>query len=260
MKNRGKVRILDDLVRIVDFNAADAPATPAKVFEVAGVGSRLAGGAIDLFIAAAPVFPIMAHHLDVKGVDDVLNDRFLWNEYAGYALLALLFFLLLKILTEWLFDGQTPGKNMLRLRVVGNDGCRATLGQTILRNLLLPVDFFVGIRTMEQDELRCRVGDRRARTCVIADRPFRDMLAALNLPPGVYSTSEIGSLVRSLLARRDLIAPENAAVLAHDLAQYLEETAPTKDDFYLQRLLEEKKYMEYLAKRVEYEKAAAGPK
>lgn len=73
--------------------------------------------------------------------------------------------------------GQTLGKRLLGIRVVGQDGRRPTLGAVVLRNLLrppllLPAAYVVGSIVLLVTPRRQRVGDLLAGTVVIeAPRP-----------------------------------------------------------------------------------------
>jgi uncharacterized RDD family membrane protein YckC len=67
--------------------------------------------------------------------------------------------------------GATPGKRLLRLRVIRQDGEQMTVWASLIRNILRPVDllFFgvVGIISMSTTEQRQRLGDRAAHTIVV---------------------------------------------------------------------------------------------
>lgn len=71
-------------------------------------------------------------------------------------------------------NGQTLGKRLLRIRVVSQDGGRASWGQVLGRNLLrivdvLPVVYIVGLITIlaTGEGRRQRVGDLAAHTLVV---------------------------------------------------------------------------------------------
>ncbi len=67
--------------------------------------------------------------------------------------------------------GATPGKRALHLRVVSVDGGSITVGQAVVRSLLLLVDTFlvglVGLIVATSSDRRQRVGDRVAKTVVV---------------------------------------------------------------------------------------------
>lgn len=73
--------------------------------------------------------------------------------------------------------GQSPGKRLFHLRVVGDEGSPLTLLQSLARNLLrmvdvLPTNYIVGLLTMLNSRHGKRLGDIVAGTVVIRlDRP-----------------------------------------------------------------------------------------
>lgn len=71
--------------------------------------------------------------------------------------------------------GATPGKRMLRLRVLRENGEPITIWASLIRNALRPVDLFfsgfVGIISYSTSEERQRLGDRVAGTIVVQRPP-----------------------------------------------------------------------------------------
>jgi uncharacterized protein len=86
-------------------------------------------------------------------------------------------------LTEWRW-GQTIGKNAAGIEVRSLDGAeRLTFGQASIRNLLRIVDFFViGEVLVVATERKQRLGDRAARTIVVARKPARARSTAIPAP------------------------------------------------------------------------------
>jgi hypothetical protein len=80
---------------------------------------------------------------------------------------------------EWLWNGQTPGKRLLKLRVIREDGRPLTLWESIARNLLricdaapgfiIPV-YSIGLIVIFLNNRDQRVGDIFAGTVVIRER------------------------------------------------------------------------------------------
>ncbi len=73
---------------------------------------------------------------------------------------------------EWLWNGQTPGKRLLRLRVVDENGLTLHFPQVVVRNLLrfvdqLPVFYFVGGTASLLNSRSQRLGDLAAGTIVV---------------------------------------------------------------------------------------------
>jgi uncharacterized RDD family membrane protein YckC len=94
---------------------------------------------------------------------------------AGYGLYLLVYFVVFwgyPILCEVLFDGQTPGKRALELRVIADDGAPVGWLASITRNLLrtvdfLPVGYGMGLVASFADPWGRRLGDMVAKTMVI---------------------------------------------------------------------------------------------
>jgi uncharacterized RDD family membrane protein YckC len=73
---------------------------------------------------------------------------------------------------EWLY-GATPGKLILKMRVVREDGSRCSLGQAVVRGVLRLWDgfFFGWVATQRMEEpLQQRYGDRLAHTLVVGSQ------------------------------------------------------------------------------------------
>ena len=76
------------------------------------------------------------------------------------------------IFFEWHWNGQTPGKRLLRLRVVDEGGSRLHFGQVVVRNLLrfvdiLPALYMVGGAVCLFSRRSQRLGDLAAGTVVV---------------------------------------------------------------------------------------------
>lgn len=92
--------------------------------------------------------------------------------------------LLYSFLCELLNHGQSPGKRLLRIRVVKADGSTPTLGGYLLRWLLLPVDFFmggcVGLCSILLTNNHQRLGDLAAGTMVIREKDYHKIHVSLD--------------------------------------------------------------------------------
>ncbi len=76
---------------------------------------------------------------------------------------------------EWLWNGQTPGKRMLRLRVMQTNGMPITYWHAFMRNVIrigdfLPVMYGVGAAAALLDDNNRRMGDLIAGTIVARER------------------------------------------------------------------------------------------
>jgi uncharacterized RDD family membrane protein YckC len=140
-------------------------------------------------------------------------------------------------LFEGLWNGQTPGKRLLGLRVVREDGHAIGFNEALVRNLLraadvLPLFYGVGVVAMTLTARLQRLGDVAAGTMVIHERRERlrretaDLEGASRLSP-----SELGAgwrprertldLVHAFALRRDQLEPARAREIARILAEPL---------------------------------------
>ena len=160
--------------------------TPERVplaFALASIGNRFLAAAIDHFIQYLSMGIAAWIFLTAAGfgggeqggtLDQIATEAPKW----AIAIMIVVIFLLFTgyfILFEWLWDGQTPGKRLLKLRVIRDDGRPITLWEAIARNLLRIVDAFPGLYSVglivvflsNRDQ---RLGDIFAGTVVIRER------------------------------------------------------------------------------------------
>jgi uncharacterized RDD family membrane protein YckC len=155
--------------------------TPERVplhFALASIGNRFLACAFDhflqiLFIALVAVALIWMGNL--AGLYDRLKDGPKWV----LALLILAVFIIWSsyfAVFEWVWNGQTPGKRWLRLRVIREDGRPVTFWEAAARNLLrifdmTPFPFYsVGLVCVFISNRDQRIGDMVAGTVVVRER------------------------------------------------------------------------------------------
>lgn len=111
---------------------------------------------------------------------------------------------------EVLWQGQTPGKRFVKIRVIRENGRPARLPQATLRSLLRPVDdlFFLGMLLIIFSQREKRIGDWLAGTVVIqeATTPKRQIF---QISPA--SAAYADTLPE--LAQLDRLTPEQFTVL-----------------------------------------------
>lgn len=93
-----------------------------------------------------------------------------------YMIIGLLI-LLYPFLFEWIWKGQTPGKRIMNLRAVNDDGSYLNFTSIVLRNVFrivdaLPVSYLAGFITMLLNKRRKRIGDFVAGTIVIREKDY----------------------------------------------------------------------------------------
>ena len=163
--------------------------TPERVplaFALASIGNRFLAVAIDHLIQYVAIFLVAWAFISISGVGDSFSDsaKSLFNEMPKWtlAIMVIVLFLLFAgyfILFEWLWNGQTPGKRLMKLRVIREDGRPITLWEALARNLLRTFDaipgvfvpvYSVGLITVFMSRRDQRIGDFFAGTVVVRER------------------------------------------------------------------------------------------
>ena len=164
--------------------------TPERVqleFALASIGNRFLAVALDHFIQFFSIFFIAWFFLSLAGfsssdVTDAPNKLLSEMPKWTIAILIIVLFLVFAgyfIVFEWLWNGQTPGKRLLKLRVIRDDGRPLTLWEAIARNLLRICDavpgfiipiYSVGLIVIFLNGRDQRVGDIFAGTVVVRER------------------------------------------------------------------------------------------
>jgi uncharacterized RDD family membrane protein YckC len=155
--------------------------TPERVplhFALASIGNRFLACAVDHAIQVLTIL-LMVLGFTVLGNYSSLGDRLSNAPKWVYAVLIIIVFLLVSgyfAFFEWLWNGQTPGKRWLKLRVIREDGRPITFFEAAVRNLLrdfdiMPAPFYsVGLICVFISSKDQRVGDLVAGTVVVCER------------------------------------------------------------------------------------------
>ena len=201
-------------------------ATPERVaveLPIAGLGSRAMAYVVDVGLlgAAALVLYFGASFL----VPDPVNAALGLSSLARTLVLVGAFFVMwiYWTLLEVIWNGQTPGKRLLRIRVVKSDGAPVTVFSSAVRNLLRIVDFLpacypVGLITMLVDRKHRRLGDLLAGTVLVRDEQID--LSRYEQVTAVVTVNEL-ELATSYLARFEQFEPAARLRLGTKLAQRL---------------------------------------
>ena len=154
--------------------------TPENVafgYQVAGIGSRFLASLVDtLIVILLQVVVLIVVSLIIDSLEgSALADQLSGWVYAIFGLVAAVFYWAYYIFFEMLWNGQSPGKRWVGLRVIRADGTPITLSESLIRNLARLVDFLpaaygVGVVTMFIDKQSRRLGDLAAGTLVVQDR------------------------------------------------------------------------------------------
>src|SRR6266446_7837326 len=155
--------------------------TPERVplhFALASIGNRFLACAIDHALQIlALILMIIAFTLvaNYSTFGEHLTNAPKWVKAA----LVVVLFLILSgyfAFFEWLWNGQTPGKRWLKLRVIREDGRPVTFWEAAVRNLLrsfdiMPWPFYsIGLISVFISSRDQRVGDMVAGTVVVRER------------------------------------------------------------------------------------------
>jgi uncharacterized RDD family membrane protein YckC len=155
--------------------------TPERVplhFALASLGNRFIACAIDHGLQIATLIGMVILFILISDVSDVGN-RLTNAPKWVIAMLIILVFILMSgyfVFFEWIWNGQTPGKRWLKLRVIREDGRPISFFEAMVRNLLrnfdiMPSPFYsIGLISVFATERDQRVGDLVAGTVVVRER------------------------------------------------------------------------------------------
>ena len=164
-----------------DILIIETPERVALHFALASIGNRFLACAIDhalqvlTIILMVIAFSVFANY---SSLGDQLSNAPKWVQ----AVLILIVFLILSsyfAFFEWIWSGQTPGKRLLKLRVIREDGRPVTFWEAAVRNLLRVVDmqpaplfpfYSIGLVSVFISLSDQRIGDMVAGTVVVRER------------------------------------------------------------------------------------------
>ena len=166
-------------------------------FELAGVGSRVAAGLLDLLVLWLGLMLLWVGGGAI--VSDIVPAHGAASGWLTAGLILLTFCLVWGYFTlfEALNAGRTPGKQALGIRVVMDTGRSLTPQAAVVRNLVRFIDcyfpavpFAPAILAIALHPSNKRLGDMAAGTIVVRDRPTDWTLGATVGAPGRDSTVE----------------------------------------------------------------------
>ena len=210
--------------------------TPEQIpleFPLAGIGSRFLAIAVDTLIQVLGFLLIVF-------IAEILLPTAARFTPRAWTWAAAIFFLCAFVLYsgyyalfETFWNGQTPGKRLVRLRVISDSGRPVTVYEAVVRNLLRIVDQFpglyvVGIISVFLTARNKRVGDIVAGTVVVHEKAMQDAQpdfagAALSTvpSPGLQISGEELELIERFLQRRYDLSPEVRRQSAEQIAARL---------------------------------------
>ncbi len=141
-------------------------------FTAASVGERILAWGIDWLFKIAYIIVTYQIMFKLLKFDEMVEDMDNWSQIAVFLMfyLPVIFY---SLLFETLLDGQTPGKRIIKIKVVKIDGYQASLADFVIRwifrivdlNMLSGVVALIAIITSPKNQ---RLGDMTAGTAVIA--------------------------------------------------------------------------------------------
>jgi uncharacterized RDD family membrane protein YckC len=244
----------------VDKLTIDTPEQTALEFVIAGIGSRFIAIALDILIQiAVGLVVIIALAFGSVQLEAYLPKTGLW----GVALLILFLFVLYfgyYAIFEILWNGQTPGKRISRIRVIKDSGRPLTPAESIGRNLMrivdwMPTFYAVGVVSMLINKQNKRLGDLLVGSLVVREATLTELrpIWQTTQNPGDVSlapmgaamlTAEEASLIESYLQRRLDLDPVVRYRMADDIFRRLSPklTIPSDNALSADRLLEALSY------------------
>jgi uncharacterized RDD family membrane protein YckC len=179
-----------------DIFRIDTPENVAFDYDVAGIGSRFLAALVDTALIVLLQVVVIGTVLLVANL--TLDESVFGGQLAGWVLaisgiISFIFFWGYYIFFEILWNGQSPGKRWVGLRVIRMDGTPITASESVIRNLVRIIDFLplaygVGVVTMFINENSRRVGDFAAGTIVVHDREEKKLDNLSALRPGMLAT------------------------------------------------------------------------
>lgn len=169
--------------------------------ETAGLAARFGAVLLDMTLQLFTIALLSIAALLLTTYIVPLEDWTQWMLQVGQAFYLLLVFLIgyaYYFFFEWLWDGQTPGKRILRLRVMQTNGMPITYWHALVRNVIriadfLPVMYGVGAMVGLLDNSNRRAGDFLAGTIVARERSDLASRKVLDIQTAVEQFLAAGS-------------------------------------------------------------------
>ncbi|MFL9834535.1 RDD family protein [Chryseobacterium terrae] len=140
-------------------------------FITASIGERIVAFIIDALIQFAYLVAVYYIFFSILNLGYILNDLDYWSQKTIVIVLTFPVSVYSLVL-ESLMEGQTPGKKVMKIRVVKIDGYQASFGDYLIRWVfrLIDITFFciVGLISMIVSKNNQRLGDIASGTAVIS--------------------------------------------------------------------------------------------
>jgi uncharacterized RDD family membrane protein YckC len=235
------------------------PESIAFSYELAGLGSRFLALIVDQAIQVVVLIAMFAGVIAWAAANvprrSLPAGDVKVGESIAIAIFAVIAFVVLFgyfIVFEAVWNGQTPGKKLLGIRVVRDGGYPIDFGASLIRNLIRVGEQIIGyyaiaaISALISPENK-RLGDFAAGTIVVRDARLAqptDLRERTDEPvyaPTAYLSGDERALVKRFLERRDALGEDRRRELAWDLAARFRKRVPPElarlpDESLLERL------------------------
>lgn len=165
----------EELVMSMEQVNVKTPEHVSLQYKLAGLGSRSSAQIIDFLIVT--VIYVGLFLILYLAEDVFFNSFFAFSSYVTAIVIMLIFFIFWGyfFLFELFMGGKTPGKKLLGIRVIQENGQSATALALLIRNLIriidfLPVYYFIGILMIFLHSKHKRLGDIVGGTLVVHER------------------------------------------------------------------------------------------
>jgi uncharacterized RDD family membrane protein YckC len=243
----------------------DTPENVTFDYPVAGIGSRFLAALVDtavitvlqviIFGTLLWVIAQMNNFSPFSPSDNSSDEKIIYWVFGIIILLSFVFYWGYYIFFETLWNGQTPGKRIVGLRVIRVDGTPVSLSEVVIRNLvrtidLLPLAYGVGVVTMFISQNSRRLGDLAAGTVVVHEKKTTQLqeittdrqheLATIktnSTPPLSFPMDRLKAedvqLIEEYLLRRDQLT-NRQQLAGHILNTLLERLGESPGDYSIQ--------------------------
>jgi uncharacterized RDD family membrane protein YckC len=170
--------------------------TPEAVsfgYDVAGIGSRFMAALVDTLLIGLIQAVVLG--LTIAALSSAQGGPWI---AAGLGLLAFALLWGYYLLFEMIWNGQSPGKRWVGLRVIKESGAPISFVDSAIRNLVRLVDFLpmyygVGVIVMFLNDQARRLGDFAAGTLVVRERKDVTLDSLVASAPPAIPTSQTGA-------------------------------------------------------------------
>jgi uncharacterized RDD family membrane protein YckC len=140
-------------------------------FKAASVGERMLASLLDFAVKAAYVIVVLYVFFNLLGISRIMDKLDFWS---GMAIIILFFFpvMIYSVTLESIFEGQTIGKKIVKIKVVKIDGYQASFGDYLIRWLFRIIENnmlggLIGLIALCISNKTQRMGDMAAGTAII---------------------------------------------------------------------------------------------